>query len=453
MEITKFTNRITDVWDYPKLSIYNNQAENQIEFFDFLKSQSVNNDIRLYIHVPYCNSFCSFCQFYKEAYPKDVSQVERYFQYVEQELKKYASTTYFKNATITSIFFGGGDPSIIPYHIFERLMNCIKQNYHMADSISFSIEGNVRNLLDEERLALYKKHKVTRVSFGIQTFDEDLRKKLLLKPTLTQIYTLSDMLKKYAFESFAFDLMYDLPDQTEEILEKDVKIAVSLNSEYIDFYSLNLYPNTKFFDDIYKKNKFAIKPSKQREHLHNVLIHKKMLELGYKQVISCTYSKVHDLPHPGLYHFLNNGNMLGIGPSARSYLDGHAFRNVCSIERYVEFIKEGVYPIETGSVISQEEIDRRQIIFDVNLLKVSKLRAMRFEDIMDKITQLISLGYMEDNQDYYNLTEDGRAWVGNIQKCFFSCNEARKDVKNFLMSVKAGQSAYNQDYMSVIKED
>lgn len=449
MQITKFTNRITDVWDYPKLSIYNNQAENQTEFFGFLEEPSANNDIRLYIHIPYCNSFCSFCQFYKEAYPKDVSQVEGYFQYVEQELKKYSLTTYFKTAIVTSIFFGGGDPSIIPYHVFESLMNCIKQSFNLADSVSFSIEGNVRNLLDEERLALYKKHKVTRVSFGVQTFDEELRKKLLLKPTLSQIYSLADMLQNYAFESFAFDLMYDLPDQTEEILENDVKIAASLNSEYIDFYSLNLYPNTKFFDDIYVKDKFSIKPSKQIEHKHNVLIHKKMQELGYKQVISCTYSKVHDLPHPGLYHFLKNGNMLGIGPSARSYLDGHAFRNVCSIEKYEEFLKSGVYPIETGNVISQKEIDRRQIIFDVNLLKVPKSRAKQFEDITDKINQLISLGYMEENQDYYNLTEEGRAWVGNIQKCFFSSAEAGNDVKNFLTAVKAGQSAYNQDYMSV----
>lgn len=449
MQISKFTNRITDVWDYPKLSIYNNQAGNQTEFFGFLDKPPVNNDIRLYIHVPYCDSFCSFCQFYKEAYPKDINKVEGYFHYVEQELRKYAKTEFFKNAIITSIFFGGGDPSIIPYHVFERLMNCIQKKFNLADKVSFSIEGNVRNLLDEERLQLYKKYNVTRISFGIQTFDEALRRKLLLKPTLEQIYSLTELLHRYSFESFAFDLMYDLPDQTEEILENDIRIADSLNSEYIDFYSLNLYPNTKFFKDIYESNKYEIKPSKQKEHLQNVLIHKKMSELGYKQVISCTYSKVHNWPHPGLHHFLKNGNMLGIGPSARSYLDGHAFRNVCSIEKYVEFLRDEVLPIETGNVLCQEEIDRRQIIFDVNLLKVPMDRVRQFPDIFDKIEQLIELGYMEPNQKEYYLTEEGRAWVGNIQKCFFSSTEAGRDVKNFLKAVKAGQSAYNQDYMSV----
>lgn len=450
--IKTFTNRITDIWDYPKLSIYNNDCVDAKKYFLFLKRPPQNDSIRLYIHIPFCKSFCRFCQFYKEPYPKDDDKLKIYVDYVIKELTNYANTEFVQRSKISSIFFGGGDPSLMPLKFFRVIMEFIVKHYNLTDDFSFSIEGNVKSLLENERLDVYKEYNVTRISFGIQTFNEEIRKSLLLKPTYEEIEDLCYLIRKKRFEGYAFDLMYDLPDQTDEILLKDIELATKFNSDYIDFYSLNLYPNTSFYKDIYQKNIYAIKPTKERELHQNVLIQSRMEELGYKQVISCTYSHKFDVPHPGLYHFLKNGNMIGIGPSARSYLDGHSYRNLCSIKKYVSKLQNGEMPIETGRILSSEEILRRKIIFDVNLLRIPEDRVNKNLDFKIIISQLYKYGYVDHSNGYYNLTKEGRPWVGNIQKCFFSKAENNDDFVYFIKAVKEGRSAYNQDFMSIIKE-
>ena len=449
MKINKFTNRIAEIWDYPKPSKYDNEAISREGYFEFLKEKPKSNDIRLYIHIPYCMSFCSFCQFFKEPYPKEKDKIYDYFECVKAELEYYSKTKYFQESRIVSIFFGGGDPAIIPNQVFDSLMNCIYENFMVDEDISITIEGNVRNLLDYEKLNLYAKHKVTRISFGIQTFDEELRKKFLIKPTLEQIYRLTKMIKEYPSINFAFDIIYNFPDQTNDILLNDIKMADSLNPEYIDFFSLNLYPNTRFYKDIYERGRYEIPPNKKIELEQNKLIQRQMSELGYRQVISSTYSKVRDLPNPGMYHFLCNRNTLGIGPSARSYLDGHAFRNICSIEEYCNLINSNEFPIDTGKILSDLEIDHRAMVNYANLLKIPQKLVEKYEDTFDTAKQLVELGYLSKTNTDYIVTEEGKAWVGNIQKCFFSKEEAEKDMKNFLLAVKSGQSAYNQDYMLV----
>lgn len=451
MKLVKYKNRITDVWDYPKLSIYNNQIEKDEHYFDFLDEPNSNGDFRLYIHIPFCNSFCSYCQFYKEPYKKYENALEAYFNNVIKELNTYAKKKFFADSTITSIFFGGGDPSIIKYEYFELLMKTIYDNFNVCEKPSISIEGNIKNLLDEKRLEMYKKHNISRISFGVQTFNEDIRKKLLIKPTIDEIYTIAERLKAYQFESFAFDLMYNLPNQTEKDVEEDIKKAIALGSDYIDFYSLNLYPNTKFYKDIYENNKFKIVPTKERELAHNRLIQNIMTEEGYKQVISCTYSNKFETPHFGLYHYLQGENMLGIGPSARSFLNGHGYRNVCSVDAYSEMLQSDKLPIETGVIISDAEQDRRLIVLGINLFKVKKALVEKLPDITDKMNQLIDFGYIYEDGENYCVSDEGRAWVGNMQKTMFSEEIASKDMTNFLRAVKDGRSAYNQDFMSINK--
>lgn len=452
MNIMKFGNRITDVWDYPKLSIYNNQINNREDYFEFLNEENDDKGVRVYIHIPFCRSFCSFCQFYKEPYHDDEEFLDRYFNNVLKELEIYSVTPYLSSQTVTSIFWGGGDPSIIKYKYFTMIMESIRKLFKVSENTSISIEGNVKNLLDENRLKLYKDYGVNRVSFGVQTFNEQIRKKLLVKPTLKEIDKVVDLINKVGIESYAFDLMYNLPDQSIDDIKSDIEKAVSYDSDYIDFYSLNLYPNTNFYKDIYEKNRFESKPSKKKELEQNRLIKQMMTQKNYNQVLSCTFSKKYTKPHPGLYHYLTGGNMLGIGPSARSYLDGKAFRNVCSVENYITSLEKGNKTIETGTIIDDIEKKRRLAILSVTLFEINKEIVKSIPDLKVKIDQMIKLGYIAEKEDKYIITDEGNPWIGNIQKALFSDDIASKDVSNFLHAIKDGRSAYNQDYMSINKK-
>lgn len=446
-----FSNRITDVWDYPKLSTYNNQAGDP-SYFHFLsgRNQSFTRDMRLYVHIPFCKSFCSFCQFYKEPCSNE-GLMKQYVEAVIRELAMYAGTRYMAEARITSIYFGGGDPSCLKLEHFQQLISAIHSLLPVDEKVSITVEGNVMFLLNPERIALYQENRVSRISFGVQTFNEGLRKKLLLKPTLDDIHRLVQLFHDMKFPDYTFDLMYNLPDQSMDDLAADLEMALALNPHFIDFFNLNIYPNTRFYDSIYKQEKFEIKPSKAAEYRMVKHIGEHMREAGYNHVCSVTYSKREEEAHLGLRQFLLGSDMLGIGASARSFLHNKPFRNVCSVEEYLKKTGEGQFPVETGLLLEEEELETRRMVLFPTLLKVKVQDIPDREDMIRKIGALIHSGYLEASAGYVRLTEEGKCWVGNIQKYLYADKWREKEFATFLASVRAGKSAYNQDFMGVSK--
>lgn len=444
----EFKKRITDIWDYPKLSLYNNQIDS--EYFDFLEDVPSNQEkgVRLYIHTPFCNSFCYFCQFYKEPHPKNSEKFEKYYKALKKELEYYAKTPYFENSVITSIYWGGGDPASIDIKYFIDINNYIKENFNLDPNVSVTLEGNIINLLNEKKLITYKENGISRFSFGIQTFDENLRKKLLIKPTISQIYELVELFKKLNITKYTFDLMYNLPDQTMDMLKKDLELAIQLNPEYIDFFNLNMYPNTAFYDAVYKKGNFEIVPDKEREHDMLKTINEFMDLQKYNHVLSVTYSKKEKKPHIGLFNYLKGADMLGVGPSARSFLNHNkGYRNICSVDKYIEIINEGNLPVETGCKLTKGEIDTRNMVISPTLLEIEKDNIHNLKAVKEKIQCLINSGYLSESDTSYKVTTEGKFWIGNIQKYFYDNNYSKAEFKNFLKAVKDNKSAYNQDLM------
>lgn len=447
----KFFNRITDVWDYPKSSIYTNDIDEH--FFDFLKCDvnPEDREIRLYIHVPFCKSFCYFCQFYKEP-PTNKAILDDYTEALLAELKIYSESEYFKNCNITSVFFGGGDPACLYAEHSEKIMNFISENFTVSSDVSITMEGNVLSLLDKAKIEAYKRINVSRITFGIQTFNEELRKKLLIKPKISDIYALIDLLYQHNLNHYTFDLMYNLPDQTMDILKNDFETASTFDWQYIDIFSLNMYPNTVFFDAVYNKNRFQIVPSKSREEEMIRYINKFMDEHGYNQVTSVTYSKKETLPHSGLYHYLTGGQMLGVGPSARSYLAERGYRNICSLEKYITNLKDKKLPAEAGKRLTEGELETRNTVLFPTLLQIDCSKVTKNKEMLGRINDLIESGYLRCENNKYFVTDEGRNWIGNIQKHLYDGQYSQTEFKSFLLTVKNKRSAYNQDTMWIKKD-
>ena len=301
----EFIYPITETWDYPKISQVNNNYGQG--YHDFLNSHTEGNEIRIYIHIPFCNSFCLFCQFYKEPFPKNTGIIASYLESLLKELSFYSTKEYFSNKTVSTIYFGGGDPAILSGEDITDIIRYIRQSFNVSDDVEVSMEGNVKNLLDKHKLQVLKDAGVTRLSFGVQTFNEYVRKKLLLKPSLKDIDDLVALLNIYFPNRFTIDLMYNLPEQSYEILRDDLYRAISYQAQYIDIYNLNIYPNTVFYDRVLYRDEYTIKPTKEREKEMVEMINSFFLEKGYNIVLSCTYSKTEKLPNKALYHYLRGG--------------------------------------------------------------------------------------------------------------------------------------------------
>ncbi|MNI32285.1 Oxygen-independent coproporphyrinogen-III oxidase 1 [compost metagenome] len=292
---------------------------------------------------------------------------------------------------------------------------------------------------------------MSRISFGVQTFDENIRKKLLLKPSLKDIHQLVEWFDELHFPNYTFDLMYNLPDQTMDSLAADLEQAVSLNPHYLDFFNLNIYPNTRFYKTVYEKKVFQLKPSKTNEYNMVKYIRDYMNSAGYNHACSVTYSKTEQEAHFGLKQFLQGSDMLGIGASARSFLYNKPYRNVCSVEEYIAVLGENRLPVETGLSLQEEEIATRRFVLFPTLLKIRQEDIPDRRAFHDKIEILTASGYLETAGEYVQLTDEGRNWVGNIQKFLYEDKWRQAEFSTFLASVKAGKSAYNQDYMGISK--
>ena len=447
-----FKTRLSENWIYPKIWIYDNKMVDIESYNQMLKSieDDISKPVRLYIHIPICKSFCYFCPYYKESFGKlTYDDKKAFYGALVKELEMYAKEPYFQKHFIGTIYFGGGDPALVESEFMDLILSTIYKNFNVNNLTQVTMEGNVLSLLDEEKLKLYKQYNVNRISYGVQTFNERLRKKLLIKPTLKDIDNLVDLINKYGFKDHSIDLMYNIPDQTMDDVVKDIEEAIKLNPMYVDDYAMNLFPNTQFAKVIEGGKYFNGKPSNQ----NMIDMFYKVMEVfeghGYHKSASMIFSPEHDEPHDGLKHFLKSYPMLGVGPSARGYINRYNYRNVCNIKDYVKAIESGNYSVEAYNVVSKKEEDERKMVFFPILMKINKNELCDITPFEDQIKNLIDLDYMKWHGDDLILTRKGIMWAGDIQNYLSNPKEKSRDNSAFLKAILNKQNPYNQDSMGI----
>ncbi|MBR6403068.1 MAG: radical SAM protein [Eubacterium sp.] len=444
-----FKERISEKWIYPKMWGANVEG---IALKEYMIHDYPEEDkpVRLYIHIPFCQAFCCFCPYYKEPYNKlSDADKEKFVNALIKEITMYSKQPYFETHNIGTIYFGGGDPGLIEGKYIQKIFEVIFKNFKMNKLTQITVEGSVLALLDRDNWKIYKDAGVNRISYGVQTFDEELRKKLRLKPSLSDIDKVVDYVHKYDFPDHSIDLMYNIPDQSVESVINDVKKAVKLDATYVDDYSMNLFPNTVFKKMVDEGKVFANKPSNEKMLEMFQAIQDVFKEYHYDQVASMIFSKNHSEAHDGLVHFLKGYPMIGIGPSARGYLGRFNYRNVCSVEKYIDLIEQNRLPVENGQHISEELAYERSVVFFPILLKISKSEIKYYSKYQAKIDNLVRNGYITIQDDIIKLTQKGIVWAGNIQHILSDDDELEKDQKEFVKAILKKTNPYNQDYMGV----
>ena len=160
----------------------------------------------------------------------------------------------------------------------------------------------------------------SRISLGIQTFNENIRRLMHIKSSVQDIYSAVEILNEANFNDYCFDLMYNLPNQTEEDLIQDISKADELNPMHIDIYNMAVFPNTYIDKKIKEQNYYSINPSNENNIRMYKLADKYLTELGYAPLTTNTYSKRQQEIHRGDWVYLTNNNVLGLGASSRGYI-------------------------------------------------------------------------------------------------------------------------------------
>jgi len=285
----------------------------------------------LYIHIPFCDQICLYCDFCKLVAKKALK--EKYLNSVLKELKFFKQ----KFLEIETIYLGGGTPSSLDFESLDILLANVKELINQNNIVEYTVEVNP-NDLDINLLKLFQKHQVSRISIGVQTISNQLLSFLKRGHTAEDVLTALLAVSNSGFMNFNLDFIYGIPGQTLEDLQKDLDFIKQKRPPHISYYALIVEPKTELS---YLIETGKIKPldddivADYAEYVHNTLI-----ELGYTRYEFSNYAlNNYDSKHNLLYWNLEE--YIGIGMGAASQYDGSRFINPSRISDYIRKIESG----------------------------------------------------------------------------------------------------------------
>ena len=273
----------------------------------------------LYIHIPFCNHICSYCDFCKIYYREDLANA--YIEALQKELHTLSITD-----PLYTLYIGGGTPSSLNYQQLQMVMTMI-QPYITKETIEVSIEVNPESM-DKKKLEILKKGKVNRISIGVQTFDPQLVANINRKHSLSQVVSL--VREAYAMGFIvSLDMMYGLEHQTLTTIKKDLQILSTLSLHHISYYSLIIEKHTRLYQQKYQ----GIQEDLEFEMLQT--IDQSLESMGYKQYEVSNYAKAgYQSKHNTAYWKYNN--YFGIGVGATSKIDHQMHTHNRNIYDYIK---------------------------------------------------------------------------------------------------------------------
>ena len=262
--------------------------------------------LSLYIHIPWCIKKCPYCDFNSHAVKSDTPEaayIDTLLNDLTEDLQRYAITR-----PISSIFIGGGTPSLFAPESFERLLSGIKQRIALIPDIEITLEANP-GTFESQKFAEFRALGINRLSIGIQSFNDVLLQKLGRVHSAKEALAAGDIAQHAGFTNFNLDLMFGLPDSNPEDSINDVKTAINLKPTHLSFYQLTLEPNTYFhkFPPQLPNDESIFSTQKQAQQI--------LAEQGYHHYEVSAYSQTNRQCQHNL-NYWQFGDYLGIGAGA-----------------------------------------------------------------------------------------------------------------------------------------
>ena len=366
------------------------------------------SEFGIYIHIPFCKSKCFYCDFIsfcnKEEY------WEKYIDALKKEILFKKSDLIEKN--ITTIYIGGGTPSIIDSKYIMEILDLIKVNYSINENCEITIEVNP-GTVTKEKLIDYKSAGVNRLSVGLQSTKNELLKKIGRIHTYEQFLETYNTARKCGFNNINVDLMLALPTQKIEDLDDSIKKVIELNPEHISVYSLILEEGTKLNDMVEKKEINLVDDETERKMYW--LVKNKLEEVGYIHYEISNFSKK-GLQSKHNMNCWNQEEYIGFGINAHSYIGNKRFYNIIDLENYIKNIEGNSFEKNVFVDEIQNEEDIKKEYMMLGLRKIEGVSIQEFKNkfvenpiyIFNKeLDKLVEKKLVEVDLDKIRLTSKG----------------------------------------------
>lgn len=342
----------------------------------------------IYIHIPFCLSICSYCDFCKIIYEK--KYVNSYLEMLKKEIKDR-----YKGEEVKTIYIGGGTPTSLDYKELKKLFDIILL-FKKGLDIEFTIESNIESI-DEEKLKLMKEYGINRISIGVQSFDDDTLKVLGRCHNKQDIFNKIELVKKY-FDNINIDLIYAAYNDIN-ILKNDIDYFLNLCIPHISTYSLIIEEHTIL------KIKGIKNIDEDLDYEMYKYIENTLEDNNYKHYEISNYAKEgYESKHNLVYW--NNDEYYGFGLSSTSYLNNKRIVNTKNLSKYLNGNYKGTEEIEDINTRMENEIMLSLRKLDgINLFVFRDKYCKNIEDVFD-IDDLIRDKYLIKEDNYLRINKD-----------------------------------------------
>ncbi len=303
--------------------------------------------LSLYIHIPFCVRKCPYCGFYSTPY--SLQSADDYIAALGKEALRYKP--FFNGRVFQTIYIGGGTPTLLSRGQSSGIIKVINDHFQQAEAAEFTIEANPSSVT-KQNLSFWRSLGVNRLSLGVQSFSDEVLQGLGRLHTGAQVMDAFRLSRSLGFQNIGIDLIYGVPGQTKKQWEETLAVAIKLVPEHISIYGLSLDAES-VFKLLADSGKFMLPNDEQSaekyEYAASVL-----LDSGYLRYELSNFS----LPGLECRHNMNywdQGEYLGLGPSAASLIAGRRFRNVSDHEEYAERLANDLTVVEDNEILTIEQ--------------------------------------------------------------------------------------------------
>ena len=361
----------------------------------------------LYIHIPFCRSRCSYCDFATGLYQSELA--ERYVRALLYEIRSSAEAS----ACVDTIYFGGGTPSLLEPSQLDRILSALHEQFDIDVAAETTLEINPGSI-DFEKLHEFRSLGINRASFGAQTFDDRELAKLGRSHTAADARRTFADLRDAGFDNISFDLIAGLPGQTLAGWQTNVREALELQPEHLSFYLLEVHSGTPLAQHIAR----GLQP-KPDEDLAAVM-YEWMLDEATKA--GYEHYEISNLCRPGFHSrhntkYWTGAPYFGFGCSAHSY-DGATRRwsNQRELLEYVRLVEHGFSPIVEEQDLTESDLRAEALFLGLRLMRGVTLDLCK--EYATDLDRFREAGLLEIDGDWIRLTRSGALLSNEVFSAF-----------------------------------
>lgn len=363
-------------------------------------------EISLYIHIPFCQSKCYYCDFI--SYANCESDYQRYIDALVDEMSAYSNK--LSEYSIKSVFIGGGTPTTLSSNMLKMILDNLNTMFNISDDAEISIEANP-GTLSKEKILTIKDSIVNRVSMGLQSTDNKLLKKL------GRIHTYDEFRRNYfdlrtaGIDNINIDMMFGLPNQSAEAWSTSLKEIIKLEPEHLSCYGLIIEEGTRFYK-LYNDDLLELPSEEDERYMYHDTIDI-LNNNGYNHYEISNFAKEgYQCRHNIVYWRCKE--YVGLGAAAHSYYNGYRYSNPTDINEYInksnniDKLKQNNTKVDIEAAYEEFMFLGLRMVEGINKKEFYNRFSLNIENIYaDKLVMLKKKGLLHENQDNVRLTSKG----------------------------------------------